>query len=173
MAAAAVADAPLFATTLVLLATPFVVGTLGDLVVSVFDATDSGFRVGVVLDTVDVALNLAAGLYKKKCFQIFYNLLYFVYLYIIYRYSIFHTLAAVNVEVFVGDTFVRVVFVTLGLSAVSDVFGFVNAVERAVDVTGADLTRVVDDSVVVFVAVVTFEVALVAGLETVLKICNT
>lgn len=76
-------------------------------------------------------------------------------------------------DVFVGDTFDREVFVTLGLSDVNEVFGLVNVVERTVDETGADLTRdAVDDTVevvVVFVAL-TRDVVLVAGLVTVLKI---
>lgn len=75
-------------------------------------------------------------------------------------------------DVFVGDTFETVDFVTLGLSEVSEVFGLVNVVERTDDVTGADLTRdvAVDDTVevVVFVAL-TRDVVLVAGLVTVLK----
>lgn len=74
-------------------------------------------------------------------------------------------------DVFVGDIFDRVDFVTLGLSEVNEVFGLVNVVERTVDVTGADLTRdAVDDTVdvVVFVAL-TRDVVLVAGLVTVLK----
>lgn len=41
--------AVLLAATLVLLATPFVVGTFGDLLGVVFDTIDSGFRVGVDL----------------------------------------------------------------------------------------------------------------------------
>lgn len=76
-------------------------------------------------------------------------------------------------DVFVGDTFDREVFVTLGLSDVNEVFGLVNVVERTVDETGADLTRdAVDDTLevaVVFVAL-TRDVVLVAGLVTVLKI---
>lgn len=83
------------------------------------------------------------------------------------------TFAADKVDVFVGDTFDREVFVTLGLSDVNEVFGLASVVERTVDETGADLTRdAVDDTVevvVVFVAL-TRDVVLVAGLVTVLKI---
>lgn len=149
---AAVVVAPtLFATIFVLLATPFVVGTLGDLLLGVVLVTvESGFRVGVIFDVVvDDTLNVvdfAAGL-----------------------------LAAVVVDVFVGDNFETVDFIALGLSEVNDVFGLVNVVERAVDVSGADLTRdVVDDTVdvVVFVAV-TFDGALVAGLEIGLEVSGT
>lgn len=46
--------ATLFATTLVLLATPFVVGTLGDLVAVVLEAIVRGFRGDVVDDFVIV-----------------------------------------------------------------------------------------------------------------------
>lgn len=81
------------------------------------------------------------------------------------------TLAAVNVDDLVGDTFETVVFVTPSLSD-TVVFGLLNVDVRRVDVTGADLTReAVDDTVdvLVFVAV-TFDavVVLVAGLLTVL-----
>lgn len=70
----------------------------------------------------------------------------------------------VTVEVFVGDTFDTE---TPGLFNVDVVFGLLNVVERAVDATGADLTRDAADAVVdvvVFVAL-TLDVAvvLVAG----------
>lgn len=60
---------PLFAATLVLLATPFVVGTRGDLIGAVFDTVDNGFRIGVVdFVVVDDALDdvFVAGLYNLK-----------------------------------------------------------------------------------------------------------
>lgn len=82
--------------------------------------------------------------------------------------KLIHTFAAVKVEVFVGDNFAVVVFVTVVAVLV---FGF-NAVERTVDVIGADLTRdaVVDDvvDVVVFVAL-TRDVVLPTGFVTVLQ----
>lgn len=54
-------------TALVLLATPFVVGTFGDLLGVVFvNVDESGLRVGVVRAVVDDAPNdvFAPGLYK-------------------------------------------------------------------------------------------------------------
>lgn len=55
-AAAAAAAAVLLAVaaTLVLLATPFVVGTFGDLLGVVLVSVDNGFRVGVILAAVVV-----------------------------------------------------------------------------------------------------------------------
>lgn len=71
-------------------------------------------------------------------------------------------MAAVEDDVFVGDDFRTVDFVTLALSKVEvDVFGLVNVFERTVDGTGADLTR----EAVGFDAVL----VLIVGLETVLK----
>lgn len=62
--------ATLFAATLVLLATPFVVGTLGDLVAVVLEAIVRGFRGDVVDDfvIVDVAPNdvFVAALFEQK-----------------------------------------------------------------------------------------------------------
>lgn len=82
----------------------------------------------------------------------------------------YSTLAVVVVDGFVGDTFERLVFVTLGLSD-NDVFGLLNGAERTVD--GADLTRdAVDDTVdVVVLDAVTFvdKVVLGAVFVTVLK----
>lgn len=84
------------------------------------------------------------------------------------KWNQFSKITFVTVEVFVGDSFDTAdSFETLGLSNVDVVFGLLNAVERAVDATGADLTRDAADAVadvVVFVAL-TLDVAvvLVAG----------
>lgn len=81
------------------------------------------------------------------------------------------TLAAKVVDVFVGDTFESVDFVTPGLSNVDEVFGLLSVVERRVDETGADLTRdAADETVEVVFVAATFDVAVVAvaGLVAVL-----
>jgi len=120
------------ATLVVLLATPFVVGTFGDLlsVVRVAVVDVSVFRVGV---TFEAAVNEVRA----------------------------DGLLAVEIAGFAGDAFVTLVFVTLGLSNVAVVFGLLNVVERRVDVAGADLTRdAVDETVEVFVAV-SFDAAVV------------
>lgn len=77
--------------------------------------------------------------------------------------TIFDVLTLVIGGGLVGDTFERLVFVTLGLSD-TVVFGLLNADERRVDVAGADLTREAAVVVAVLVAVSFDAVVLVAGL---------
>lgn len=172
------------ATTLVLLATPFVVGTFGDLLAVVLEAVVSGFRVGVVVFVVDDAPNdvFATELFNNnnnfminrdffsKDKSALKTISFFTSYNIITMEWPFHTFA-VKVDDFVGDNFGAAVFV---MPVVVEVFGLVNVVERTVDVAGADLTRdvAVEDvvEVAVFVALTRdAAIVLVAGLLTVLQ----